>query len=172
MTPEELNKRKQNILQEIETLIRLQEEACTRAKASLAFIAYECNLHPLHLKAFASEWKYTQDLVEKLKEIAVEDIEYSKRARYAPRTVKAIPLQDTQYKSSNSDPDVYWTKPKAKIVLDRLGKGAFNNFGFREAKQKISKLFRDYEEMKNDNVIEALKKAVYIASTMERENNE
>lgn len=143
MTPEELNKRKQNILQEIKTLMRLQEEACTRAKASLAFIAYECNLHPLHLKAFASEWKYTQDLSEKLKEIAVGDI----------------------------DPDTYWTT-EAEIVLDRLGKGAFNNFGFREAKQKISKLFRDYEEMKNDNVIEALKKAVYIASTMERENNE
>lgn len=143
MTPEELNKRKQNILQEIETLIRLQEEACTRAKASLAFIAYECNLHPLHLKAFASEWKYTQDLAEKLKEIAVEDI----------------------------DPDTYWTT-KAEIVLDRLGKGAFNGFEIREAKQKISKLFRDYEEIKNDNVIEALKKAVYIASTMKRENNE
>ena len=142
MTPEELNKRKQDILQEIETLISLQEEACTRAKASLAFIAYECNLHPLHLKAFASEWKYTQDLSEKLKEIAVEDI----------------------------DPDTYWTT-KAEIVLDRLGKGAFNGFEIREAKQEISKLFRDYE-MKNDNVIEALKKAVYIASTMKGENNE
>ena len=171
MSTEELKRRKLYILQEIEALTALQEEACIRAKSNIAFIASSSNLHPLHLKAFASEWKYTKDLVEKLKEIAVEDIEYSKRAMYAPRTVKAIHLQDTQYKSSSSDPDVYWTKPKAEIILDRLGKGAFTGFEIREAKQKITKLFTEYEEMKKDRVLQILNQAVYMATT-KRENNE
>ena len=171
MSTEELKRRKLYILQEIEALRALQEEACIRIDTRIELIASSSSLHPLHLKAFAQDWQDVNGLVSNLKEIAVEDIEYSKRAMYAPRTVKAIHLQDTQYKSSSSDPDVYWTKPKALIVLDRLGKGAFNGFEIREAKQEISKLFTEYEEIINDRVLQILNQAVYM-SKMKRENNE
>lgn len=167
MTTEELNRRKLYILQEIEALIVLQREACIKVKSNIAFIASSSNLHPLHLKAFASDWQEINDLVNNLKEIAI--ISTRDKSCYFSEKRKAISLQDTQYKSSSSDPDVYWTKPKAKIVIDRV---MLNYANLEDAVQTISKLFTDYEEMKNDNVIEALKKAVYIASTMERENHE
>lgn len=170
MSTEELKRRKLYILQEIEALRALQEEVCIRAKSNIAFIACKSNLHPLHLKAFAQDWQDVNDLVSNLKEIAVEDIEYSKRTMYAPRTVKAISLQDTQYKSPSSDPDVYWTKPKALIVIDRVMMN-FEEFNTQRAKQTISELFTEYEEIKKDRVLQILNQAVYM-STMKRENNE
>ena len=170
MSTEELKRRKLYILQEIEALRALQEEACIRIDTRIELIASSSNLHPLHLKAFAQDWQDVNGLVSNLKEIAVEDIEYSKRAMYAPRTVKAIHLQDTQYKSSSSDPDVYWTKPKALIVIDRIMMN-FEEFNTQGAKQEISKLFTEYEEMKKDRVLQILNQAVYM-SKMKRENNE
>ena len=170
MSTEELKRRKLYILQEIEALRALQEEACIRIDTRIELIASSSNLHPLHLKAFAQDWQDVNDLVSNLKEIAIEDIEYSKRAMYAPRTVKAIHLQDTQYKSSSNDPDVYWTKPKALIVIDRVMMN-FEEFNTQGAKQTISKLFTDYEELKKDRVLQILNQAVYIATT-KRDNNE
>ncbi len=171
MSTEELKRRKLYILQEIEALRALQEEAYIRIDTRIELLASSSNLHPLHLKAFAQDWQDVNDLVSNLKEIAVKTFRDKSFSTYfSQERERAIHLQDTQYKSSSRDPDVYWTKPKALIVIDRVMMN-FEEFNTQGAKQEISELFTEYEEMKKDRVLQILNQAFYMAKK-KRENNE
>jgi len=133
------------IKREQETFTELQKEFTKRNINKLNETATQSDLHILHLKGFAMALEYCCDpvgLQRILKRIATEERYYQgdKWGGLGRTGYHAVHLDNTDYKTSPKDPEVYWSKYKAQIVIDRV----LSIYGDKKtALKELTTLFKD-----------------------------
>lgn len=154
MTPEEFYKQEQHVLNEIEKFVLRHRKASQKHSSNIALMAYSLNLTPHHIGSFGDSWDSIEDLVKILQKKAVVHIDHGKAKLYKPRIYKASILPDTQHDECSPDPVVYWNKQRAEMLINRVMSSESVHFkSVDDAKQIISKLFRDAEAIQNKNMI-------------------
>lgn len=129
------------IKREQETFTELQKEFTKRNINKLNGIATQSDLNVLHLKGFAMALEYCCDpvgLQRILKRIAIYEAKKSTLTKTA--VYHAVHLDNTEYKTSPKAPDVYWSKYRAQIVIDRV----LSIYGDKKtALKELTTLFKD-----------------------------
>tara|TARA_R100000664_G_C2752280_1_gene139576 strand:- start:1546 stop:2103 length:558 start_codon:yes stop_codon:yes gene_type:complete len=125
----------------------LQKEFTKRNINKLDEIATQSDLHILHLKGFAMTLAHCCDpirLQRILKRIAIYEAKKSTLTKSA--VYHAVHLDNTEYKKSPNDPNVYWSKYRAQIVIDRV----LSIYGDKKtALNELTTLFKDINKHGN-----------------------
>ena len=135
------------IKREQETFTELQKEFTKRNINKLDKIATQSDLHILHLKGFAMALEHCCDpvgLQRILKRIAIYEAKKSTLTKSA--VYHAVHLDNTEYKKSPKNPEVYWSKYRAQIVIDRV----LSVYGDKKtALNELTTLFKDINRHSN-----------------------